>query len=228
MELQAASEQAHCGLEICRTCSPGSSRGWTVFRRAPGPGAAVLQGIIFQQHLSGFFQPISHSPCCSFHFLGAPVQQAGCLVGCWGVGGALEGALHCGGAVRASGHRACWVEWEVGSRCHWCHLEMLVQLPCARCRSREPVLRQGCHSTCSTGPTFLQPKSRCLPVQPLAWGQVGWAGAACSSLRGCASWWILDGKLGMAEFGRVKEGEGRPNPALDSARLLCTSLLSCK
>lgn len=167
-------------------------------------------------------------PLLFFPFSGSPCAAGRTLGGMLGIGGALEGALHCGGAVRASGHRACWVEWEVGSRCHWCHLEMLVQLPCARCRSREPVLRQGCHSTCSTGPTFLQPKSRCLPVQPLAWGQVGWAGAACSSLRGCASWWILDGKLGMAEFGRVKEGEGRPNPALDSARLLCTSLLSCK
>lgn len=55
------------------------------------PGASVLWGIIFHQHLSGFFQPISHSPCCSFLYYGTPCAAGrtlgGMLEGWWGIGG---------------------------------------------------------------------------------------------------------------------------------------------
>lgn len=148
VELWAASEQAQCGLGICRTCSQGNSRGWTLFRRAPAlmqvcSGASSSNSTSLTSSIpfpTALAVPLLWDPLCSRQDLG----------------GSLEGALHCGEAFRASGPWACWMEpgWV------WLLLVSPVQLLCACCHPGQPVLRQHCHPTCSTGPTFLQPKSQ--------------------------------------------------------------------
>lgn len=65
---------------------PGEQQRLDCVQESTCPGAGMLLGIIFQQHLSGFFHPIFHSLCCSFLYYAPPappptsVQQAGHLV----------------------------------------------------------------------------------------------------------------------------------------------------
>lgn len=143
---------------------PGEQQRLDPVQESTCPDAGVLWGIIFQQHLSDFFHPISYSPCCSF-IVGPPVQQAGPW---WVLGGSsalwrsfqslrplglLDGArlglvaagVTCPAAVCMLSPRAASAETALSP-----HLLHRPHLPPAKIPVR--------------------------PVQPLGWG-LGWVGA---------------------------------------------------
>lgn len=147
VELWAASEQVQCG--ICRTCSQGNSRGSTLFRRAPALMQVCSAASSSNSTPLASFHPISHSPCCSF-IVGPLCSRQDTW---WGIGGssALWRSFQSLRPLGLLDREGGWVSLPLVSP---------VQLPCACCHSRQPGLRQRCHSSCSTGPTFLQPKSQ--------------------------------------------------------------------